>query len=507
MTSTDPVWAEVPLERAAVRLDSDLTCDVCIVGAGIAGLTIAYRLVKMGKAVVVLEGKSKIASGESFATTAHLASYIDDGFDHVRSVRGADAVRAAHASHAAAIDFIEATAKAERIECDFLRVPGYLFPGADGGTTSIDREEKLAREHGIAVERLAQVPFERSGGSPCLRFPDQGQFHPLKYLTGLAGAIHDLGGAIHTDEQVESVKGGRSAVIATQRGRTIRADAVVIATNTPINSGVRTNMRLAPYTTYVIAGKIPPGSVEAGLYWDTEDPYHYVRTQRTESGSEWLIVGGEDHKTGQADDRVERWSRLEAWARKRFPALGRIDHRWDGQVIETLDGLGLIGPEPGGEANVFIASGDSGMGMTHGTLAGLILPDLIAGRTNPWAELYSPSRLPIAAIKTLVTENANMAAQYADYATSGDISSAEELAPGTGAVVRRGLAKVAVYRTKEGATCEMSAVCPHMGGIVHWNASDERWECPLHGSTFSAQGEVLHGPATKGLSPIAAASE
>ena len=145
------------------------------------------------------------------------------------------------------------------------------------------------------------------------------------------------------------------------------------------------------------------------------------------------------------------------------------------------------------------------MGMTHGTLAGLILPDLIAGRAHPWAELYAPNRLPIAAIKTLVTENVNMAAQYADYAKAGDIASAEELRPGTGAVVRRGLTKVAVYRTAEGAICEMSAVCPHLGGIVHWNASDERWECPLHGSTFSAQGQVLHGPAVDDLSPVSGA--
>ncbi len=502
MKSTDPVWAIPPLERAGVRLDSDLTCDICIIGAGIAGLTTAYRLVKMGKAVVVLEGKSKVAAGESIATTAHLASYIDDGFDHVRSVRGAEAVRLAYESHAAAIDFIETVVALEKIDCDFRRVPGYLFPGADGDTAAIDREEKIARDSGIEVERLAHVPFERTPGSPCLRYPDQAQFHPLKYLTALAGAIHDLGGAIYTDEQVNSVKGGRNAVITTQRGRTIRADAVVLATNTPINSGVRTNMRLAPYSTYVIAGEIPPGSVEPGLYWDTEDPYHYVRTQRTESGSEWLIVGGEDHKTGQADDRAERWGRLEQWARKRFPALGRIEHRWDGQVIETLDGLGLIGPDPGGHSNVFIATGDSGMGMTHGTLAGLILPDLLTGRPNSWADLYSPSRLPIAAIKTLVTENVNMAAQYADLVTAGDISSDGELRPGTGAVVRRGLSKVAVYRTKEGATCEMSAVCPHMGGIVHWNASDERWECPLHGSTFSAQGRVLHGPATDDLAAV-----
>jgi Rieske Fe-S protein len=241
------------------------------------------------------------------------------------------------------------------------------------------------------------------------------------------------------------------------------------------------------------------------LLWDTEDPYHYVRIQsmKTDEGSpshDVLIVGGEDHKTGQAEDFEERWRRLEEWTRERFPSVESFEYRWSGQVMETVDGLAYIGRNPLDSDNVLIATGDSGNGMTHGTIAGRLLTDLILGRDNAWSTLYEPSRISLRAGGEYAKENLNVAAQYADYLTGGDVDSVDEIAAGSGAIIRRGLSKVAAYRDDSGALHEHSAVCTHLGCIVEFNDAEKTWDCPCHGSRFAAQdGHVVNGPAINGL--------
>jgi Rieske Fe-S protein len=218
-----------------------------------------------------------------------------------------------------------------------------------------------------------------------------------------------------------------------------------------------------------------------------------------------LIVGGEDHKSGQAHDSPQRYRRLEAWARKRFPAMGEVEFMWGGQVMEPVDYLAFIGRNPMDHENIFVATGDSGMGLTHGTIAGMLLCDLILGRKNPWEKLYSPSRVPVMAAGELAREDLNMAAQYADWLTPGDVKSSDEIARESGAVVRRGLEKIAVYRDADGALHERSAVCPHLGCIVHWNPGEQTWDCPCHGSRFDAQGHVINGPANRDLPSVKSA--
>ena len=241
------------------------------------------------------------------------------------------------------------------------------------------------------------------------------------------------------------------------------------------------------------------------MYYDTLEPYHYVRlqTEQTDAGPvDWLLVGGEDHKTGQASDTLQRFEVLEEWARLRFPGLAAAEYRWTGQVLDTIDGLAFIGRNPLDRDNVFIATGDNGMGITHGTIAGMLLSDLILGKANPWAALYEPSRKPLKAIRKFVEENANVAAQYTSWVTTGEVASVDEIRNGEGAVVRRGLAKIAVYRDEQGQLVERSAICTHLGCIVAWNAATGTWDCPCHGSQFSPQGEVLNGPAVSDLRPI-----
>ena len=496
MSTTSSPWLLDAAALVGAPLAGNVKYDVCVIGGGIAGLSTAYQLAFDGVRVVVLEAQSQLAQAETGHTTAHLSWVIDDRFTHVASVRGDDVARAAADSHRDAIATIEHIASTENIACDFRRVDGYLFPGSDG-PHAVNEEAATLKRLGIPFKPLDESPLAGLAG-PCLKFFGQGQFHPGKYLAGVAGAIRKHGGVIHTDTRVVRIESGSPCVVHTQHGNTVTADKVVVATNAPFDAGVLLHTKMAAYTTYAVALELPRLAVPAALYWDTEDPYHYVRTQPNGDGTELLIVGGEDHKTGQADDQSERWAHLVSWSRQRFPAAGKVHHHWSGQVFETPDGLGLIGEAPWGR-NLYVITGDSGMGMTHSTLGAKLVADLIRGKEDSLAGVYDPSRWMPVALRTFLSENLNLAAQYTDWLAGGDVKSADQIPPGQGAIVRRGLHQLAIYRRKDGTTCEMSASCRHLAAVVHWNPGEQTWDCPAHGSRFSCEGEVIHGPAVEGL--------
>jgi glycine/D-amino acid oxidase-like deaminating enzyme/nitrite reductase/ring-hydroxylating ferredoxin subunit len=370
----------------------------------------------------------------------------------------------------------------------------------------LEGEYEAARRTGaVDVHWVECAPIDGFNTGRCLRFSRQAQFHPMRYLHGLVRAILRDGGRICTQTHVKSIAGGQPAVIETSAGPTVRAEAVVAATNTPINDRFAIHTKQAAYRTYAIGLRVPRGSITRALYWDTLDIYHYVRLQRIADGGgehEILIVGGEDHKTGQADDGRDRFKRLEAWTRERFASAGPLEYCWSGQVMEPFDGLAFIGRNPSDKDNVFIVTGDSGMGMTHGTIAGILLSELILGRDHPWAKVYNPSRKMTGNLREFAKENINVAKEYASWVTPGEISATSELAPGEGGILRRGLTKVAAYRDESGQVIELSAVCPHLQCIVSWNSTERSWDCPCHGSRFSATGELRNGPAISGLSPV-----
>ena len=504
------LWAVTAEMPTYSPLRENIHTDFCVVGAGISGLTVAYMLAQAGKSVVILDG-GHLAGGATEVTTAHLSNAIDDRYFEIERLHGAEGARLAAESHTAAIDRIEAIVMKENIACDFERVDGYLFLPPGEKEEVLDRELAAARRAGLHnIAKLNRAPLQSFDTGPCLRFPNQGQFHPLKYLAGLAQAIRRDGGRIFTKTHADQIDGGFPARIKAG-SHVVTANAVVVATNTPVNDLMVIHTKQASYTTYVIGARVPRGSVTKALYWDTHDPYHYVRVQSVSGGGngtngqgehEILIVGGEDHKTGQADDAHERHARLETWARKHFPVMERVEFTWAGQVMETIDGLAFIGRNPLDKDNVFIVTGDSGMGMTHGTIAGILLTDLILGRENPWEKLYDPARKTLRAARTFVSEMINVAAQYADWVTGGDVSSKNEIAKDSGAVLRNGLTKVAVYRDAEGKLHECSAVCTHLGGIVRWNSAEKTWDCPCHGSRFDKLGKVFNGPANTDLAAI-----
>jgi glycine/D-amino acid oxidase-like deaminating enzyme/nitrite reductase/ring-hydroxylating ferredoxin subunit len=502
-------WMRVEDVPGFDALENDTTSDVCVVGAGIAGLMTAFLLAREGRSVVVLES-GVLSGGETSRTTAHLSFALDDRYYELERLFGKCGAQRAHESHARAVDLIEEISQQEAIDCEFTRLDGYLFAPPADTKDEIQREFNAATRAGIPVELLDRAPLPSLSElsfdtGRCIRFPNQAQFNPVRFMAGLARAIVGRGGRIYTKSHVENIRGGSQPMVETSKGFAVRAGAVVVATNTPIHHNLTIHARQAPYRTYVIGAPVPWDAVPRALYWDTLDPYHYVRlksavTPRHPKGNDILMVGGCDHRQGESEDENRHFAWLEEWARERFP-IGDVEYRWSGMVLEPADSLAFIGRDKA-EENVYIATGDSGHGITHGAIAGMLLTDLIAGRNNEWEGLYDPRRITPQAASEYLSENAEVAVNLARWLTPGDVSTKEDIAPGDGAVIRSGLAKHAVYRDAYGGFHEFSAVCPHLGCIVSFNNAERTWDCPCHGSRFDTDGKVLRGPATHDLEEI-----
>ncbi|MDX1953152.1 MAG: FAD-dependent oxidoreductase [Verrucomicrobiota bacterium] len=486
-------------------LHSDLRTEICIIGAGISGLTTALLLAEEGHQVVVLDD-GPIGGGETGRTTAHIVNALDDRYYDLESMHGIDGIRLAAQSHSAAIDKIEEIVTKYHIECDFKRVDGFLFEPPGGDPRNIDREFEAAQRAGLPVELVEKAPVPFDTGR-ALRFPRQAQFHPFKYLRGLAENILKLGGSIYSEAHVCDLHEETPLRIITTGGRTVIADEVVMATNTPVNDRLVIHNKQAAYRTYVVGLKVPRGSLKAILLWDNDMPYHYVRLDLSSASSgesDILIVGGEDHKTGQPDADEKPFQNLIDWTRQRYPMAGEVLYRWSGQVMEPVDKLGLIGRNPVHGRKVYVITGDSGNGMTHGTIGGMLVTDLIAGRENRWETLYDPARKTFAkeSVKEYARENLNVAAQYSDLLKPGEVKSVDEIKRGEGAILRRGGHIVAAYRDENGALTERSAICRHLGCVVRWNNLEKTWDCPCHGSRYDGYGSVLNGPTINHLKEI-----
>ena len=493
-TQDMPEFPPLTMENAPAHV------DVCVVGAGIAGLTTAYLLQQRGKRVVVIDD-GEVGGGVTGRTTGHLTYMLDDRYYELERLHGEHGARIAAESHCAAIDRIEKIVQDEGIDCEFERVEGYLFVPPGESPDVLARELEAAWRAGLRdVERLERAPLFDTGA--CLHFPRQAQFHALKYLNQLARILVRAGAHIFGHTHIVEVADGAPARVVSEDGVAVTADAVVVATHTPINDRVAMHTKQMAYRTYVVGLPLPKPTAPRGLLWDTGDPYHYVRLAPFDATHDLLIVGGEDHKTGQADDSDARYARLEAWARQRFPAAGAAEFRWSGQIMEPVDGLAFIGRNPR-DKNVYIATGDSGNGLTHATIAGMLIADLVTGEDNPWADLFNPARKSLRATGEYVKENVNTAAQYLHWAKGGEVKSAAEIPPGEGAVLRQGVNHfIAVYRDERNRLQECSAVCTHLGCIVQWNGAEKTWDCPCHGSRFDCLGQVVNGPAVRHLQPI-----
>ncbi|WWC97684.1 hypothetical protein V866_004568 [Kwoniella sp. B9012] len=521
--ATKTVWLErddlLSKPPSYPQLTQDTKTDVVVVGGGIAGLHIAYELLSSGMKKVVLLEDGKIGSGETGRTTGHLSA--DNEYNDFLNLHGAEGTAQIAAAQQAAIDRIATIVDKHKIDCDFVRLPGYMFHGLPTSSREfrLDTLEELydaAEKTGkldVSIVNDAYIKGFKSG--PAVRFGNQATFHPTKYLQALAKVVSDMGGEIYEKTRYmnyQEENGGVSAIL--DNDKKIQAEALVMATNVPLQKLVMIE-RVEAFRTYAVALKIPTSSVssngEEALWWDLADPYHYVRvTPHKQEGYSLLVVGGEDEKVGQHDDYEERFQRLESWARERWTAAGEVEYKWSGQVLDSSDGIAYIGRNPGTN-NVYVHTGDNGDGLTYAAIGGLLITDLILGKENPWAHTFSPSRQHSGshlkqALKTLpdmVKENLSDQIYYTKWAVActKTVKDIEDLVPGEGDVVREGLSPIAVYKDESGGIHKMTAVCPHLKGIVAWNTAEKSFDCPVHGSRFTCKGEVVNGPAKGPLQP------
>jgi glycine/D-amino acid oxidase-like deaminating enzyme/nitrite reductase/ring-hydroxylating ferredoxin subunit len=500
---TSPYWAEAQPPPTFPALQADTHADVVVVGGGITGLTAALRLATAGQSVVVLE-RGRLGTAETGHTSAHLTMVTDWRLPELVKRCGPTHAQAVWDAGLAAIDHIDETVRTNRIDCDFAWIDAYLHAPVStlepGESAAFASEAQLVRDLGFDAEHVQHVPLI---GRPGIRFPGQARIHPGKYLTGLVSAIRSAGARIFE----HSAAGGFSTdpLRIAVNGHSISCAHVIIATHTPIMgsrhlaSATLFQSKLALYTTYVVAGRVPSGTVPDALWWDTGDPYHYLRIAPDLEG-DLVIYGGNDHKTGQVTDTDARYRQLEAEVSTLFPAID-LTHRWSGQVIETPDGLPYIGELA---TRQYTATGFSGNGLTFGTLGAIMMTDAILGRPNPWVDLFHPGRKALGrGLWEYLKENAD----YPYYLIRDRFAGAEHrhlraLARGEGRIIDQKGKPVAAFRHENGAVTLRAAACTHLGCIVAWNPAERTWDCPCHGSRFNATGEVIAGPAESPLAPV-----
>lgn len=501
---TQSLWLGQPSTISQLpKLEKDLRVDVAIIGGGITGITAGILLMRAGKSVAVLEN-ARVGAGETGHTTAHLTEIIDTRYYQLISDFGRSGAKQALDSSRAAIDQIQSLIAEYSLEqCAFSRVFGYLYTDHSKGIEDIEKEAEALKKLGVTAQLTDSTPLPFPVAR-AIQIPNQAQFQPYNYVVQLASILNNAANcAVYEHTRVTEVHDGTPCTLTTDADIRVTATDVIVAANAPVNNWFFLHTKNYAYRTYALAAKLTAPLTRA-LYWDNGDPYHYIRTFENESG-EYVIVGGEDHKTGTKTDTLTCYENLEKYTRERF-AIEAIPYRWSGQIIEPADGLPYIGLNSLSK-HTYVATGFTGNGMTFGTLAGMLITDQILGVENEWHSLYAATRIhPLASASNFVSENVDFPTYYIKDRISGaDTKSVEDVRPNEGKLVTVDGEKCAVFRDAEGHVHTLSAVCPHMGCLVHWNNAEQTWDCPCHGSRFDGTGKLLNGPALTDLKALAPA--
>jgi glycine/D-amino acid oxidase-like deaminating enzyme/nitrite reductase/ring-hydroxylating ferredoxin subunit len=505
---TKSYWHDTAALPRFPRLDRDLTVDVIVVGAGITGVTAAYLCRKAGFTVALLE-RERCGGVDTGLTTAHLTCVTDERVQDLAKRFGDTGAKLVWDAGQAAIDEIVRLIRTEDISCDFAWVSAHLHaPVGEKTQSKVDEAViKELKKENVAAGRLGiratYEPVTAGLGVPGVRFAHQALFHPRRYLGGLLRGLPAKGSQVFEYSPVEEILEQPLTVKA--NGCKVRGGYLILATHNPLmgNTGMTTALlhqtKLSLYTSYALGARMPTGTLPPALYWDTSDPYYYLRVEQRR-GFDYAIFGGEDHKTGQCEDTELPYRRLEQKFLQMVPEA-QIHHDWSGQVIETIDGLPYIGETA---ERQFAATGYAGNGMTFGTLAAMMALDALQKRKNPWAELFDVNRkkLGVAAWRFLKENKDYPYYLVRDWLAKAEGTSLRSLRPNQGKILNLDGRKVAAHRDEEGTVTLCSPVCPHLGGIVAWNKAEQTWDCPCHGSRFKPNGEVISGPAEEGLKPV-----
>jgi glycine/D-amino acid oxidase-like deaminating enzyme/nitrite reductase/ring-hydroxylating ferredoxin subunit len=492
----ESLWLATTPDTDFPPLTGDLTVDVAIVGGGLAGLTAATLLREEGRTVAVIEA-GRIVKGVTGHTTAKITSLHTLIYHYLVRQFGRSNARAYGEANEAAIGQVATLVLEHGIRCDFKQTRAFTWSEDPRDLDQLEAEADAARSLRLpaAFTRDVPLPFPVAGA---VRFSNQAQFHPRSYLLALAQKLPGDGSHVFEKTRALDARDGEPATVTTDSG-TVSAKDVIIASHFPLGDKLYYASRLTPRQSYVLAVRTaqPLARELASSMLISADSSRSIRTQPSPDG-DLLLVGGEGHRTGEGGNTVERYERLEQWTRDRF-GEHEVIYRWSTEDYRTIDRVPYIGRAFPGSAHLFVATGFGGWGMTNSTVAGMLLRDLILGRENPWAGVYSPNRIKLKSVGRLLGQGADVARHFVgdrlESATAGKV------APGEGAVIKTEHdGQVALYRAKDGTETRLSPVCTHLGCQVAWNPAEKSWDCPCHGSRFTATGEILHGPALKPLS-------
>jgi glycine/D-amino acid oxidase-like deaminating enzyme/nitrite reductase/ring-hydroxylating ferredoxin subunit len=466
--------------------------------------------------------------GETGRTTGHLSNALDDGYTLIEAKHGRKGAQIAADSHGWALNYVGEVSNELGIDCEYRQLPAYEISQYPKGTKEHDEEVaelksevKLCQELGMDVKFVENHTIKGWTGAIDQRdaavFARQATFHPTKYVIGVLKHLAQQANfqcythtrMISCEESggvdlpvVGHVGSRRSVTIQTLDGHTIKCTHTVQATCVPLQK-LAVVAELEYLRTYAVAIRVPKGVVEDCLIYDEADPYKYLRITACDAENDYLVVGGCDHKVGQEGGAEDRYKELELWTKERFPQATSVDYKWSGHIFEPVDAMAFIGRNQG-DTNIWIVTGDSGNGLTHGVIAGKLISDGIQGKQHEWMELYNPTRLKGIAksLPTMVGHDLQINAQYKRFLQS-DIEDVGQLLKGSGGVLNSVTQKpIAVYKDEQGALHQFSALCPHMKGVVCWNDGEKSWDCPVHGSRFSPDGVQIMGPAKAGLTPV-----
>lgn len=495
------LWIGTTQETSYPLLQMSISADVAILGAGIAGLTAAVLLKQAGVKVAVIEA-GRVAGGVSGHTTAKITSAHTLIYDYLISNFGKERAHLYADANQAAIERIASFIKEKGISCDFSRTFACTYTEDEKNLDKIEAEVNAAKKLGLPAAYADTLPLPfRIKGAVC--FSNQAQFHPRKYLLSLAALIPGDGSHIFEATRAVGIDQTQSHSyrIKTQQGE-VNARSVIVATHFPFLNRGLFFARMYPRRSYLMAMHIKGNQVPDGMFITPDEPHHRtIRSHIMESGEKFLLAGGEHHKTGQGEDTREYYRRIEQYARERFE-VESIDYRWSTQDNVSIDHVPFIGPFTLLSRQLYVATGFGGWGMTNGTVAGMILPDLILGRPNPWAALFDPCRLPnMTGAKTFISQNLNVARAFAcgHLLHSPLKRSFADLTEGEGAIVQIDATRVAAYKDDKATVHAFSANCTHLGCVLSWNSAEKTWDCPCHGARFDYDGKVIHAPAIKDL--------
>ncbi|KAB2336040.1 FAD-dependent oxidoreductase [Cytobacillus depressus] len=491
-------WRETPLPTFG-KLNENTSVDVAIIGGGITGITAGYLLMKEGLKVAILEA-GNILTGTTGHTTAKLTAQHGLIYDEFINHFGLEKAKLYYEAETSAIDFVRNQVQEKQIDCDFSEEDAFIYATSDEYAKKIETEMQAYKKLGIIGRLVDGIPFNIQTKAT-LAMNQQAQFHPLKYLQKLLQEFIDGGGIVYENTTAVDVGENDHPVVITRDGHRVKCKYVIAASHFPFVDMMGFYFaRMYSSRSYVLGIKTKT-EFPGGMYYSADKPTRSLRYTPF-NGEKLILVGGEGHKTGQGINTMKHYETLEGFAEEVF-GITDFPYRWSAQDLITLDKLPYIGPIKENRSKILIATGFRKWGMTNGTVAAMLLKDIIIEKENPYKELFNPDRFQAdPSLKKVISINTDVAGHLIKGKLEVAPKDPDDLENDEGAVVTVNGKRAGAYRDKDGNLHLVDTTCTHLGCETEWNEGERTWDCPCHGSRYTYDGEVLNGPTKRPLRKI-----